>query len=304
MITTLTGGNTLAIRQKLAAIKAAFVKDYGDSGVEIIDGEMVEQQNLPTMLQGATLFSTNRLVVVRNVSKNKLVAERLQELLGVVPEEVHLVLIEDSIDKRTAFYKALKKETDFQEFLELDEHTLGMWINETVKNEGGEIDNRLAQKLIRYVGPDQVSLENEIRKLVAYQPKISEESIDELVEKNVEETIFQMLENTLSGNTKKALEVLESLESAHEDPFQAVNMLIWQTYILAVVASAKDLSDSEITKDFKINPFVVKKTRAVARRMDRAKLRAIIDQVANLDITLKSASVDPWRALEATILHM
>lgn len=303
MITTLTGPNTFTLRQELVKIRAEFENKYGESGIEIVDAETIEPQILPSLLQGATLFSTSRLVVMRNASKNKVVAEKLQDLLDTVSDDIHLVVVEDNPDKRTSFYKALKKETDFQEFLELDEHTLLKWVETTVKSEGGKISTSLSRLLVRYVGSDQIRLENEIKKLVAYQNEITEHLIDELVEKNPEETIFQLLENMLSGNTKKALEVLENLETAHEDPFQVVNMLIWQTHILAVVASAKDVLDNEIAKDFKINPFVVKKTRVVARRMNKAKLQSIVDSVASLDTTLKTSSVDPWRALETTLLR-
>lgn len=304
MITTLTGQNSYELRRKLASIKDDFIKKYGDSGVESIDGENVAVQELPSLLQGVTLFSPKRLVILRNVSKNKLVAEKLQEFLKTIPDDMHLVLVEEGIDKRTAFYKALKKETDFQEFAELDEMALAKWIEGAVKKEGGEISSNLTRLLIRYVGTDQLRLENEIKKLVAYEPKITGQAIDELVEKNPEETMFQLLESALSGNTKRALEVLEGLETAHEDPFQAANMLIWQTHILALVAAAKEIPDTEIAKEFKINPFVVKKTRVVARRMDKTKLRNVINRVASLDVTLKSTSSDPWRALETTILSL
>lgn len=304
MITVLTGTNAYALRQELAAIKTKFLKTYGDSGIEAVEGEELGIQNVPVLLQGVTLFSTNRLVIIRNVSKNKSVAEKLQDLLGSIPVEVHLVLVEDSIDKRTAFYKALKKETDFHEFLPLDEPALIKWIAEAVKQQGGKISPSATRLLIRYAGADQIHLENEIQKLVAYNHTVSEQTITELVEKNTEETVFELLENALNGNTKKALIVLEGLEAAHEDPFQAANMLIWQTHILAVVSSAGSISESEVAKAFKINPYVIKKTKRIAHQMNKAKLRNVISQVAKLDITLKSTSSDPWRVLETAVLSM
>jgi DNA polymerase III delta subunit len=143
-----------------------------------------------------------------------------------------------------------------------------------------------------------------VAKLVAYDSKITSKTVEELVEKRPEDTIFQLLEYALSGKTSQALGVLEGLEKAHEDPFQTASMLIWQTNILAIVHSAKDVSDSEIAKTAKLNPFVVKKTRLLAARLTKAKLRQIIDAVSLLDVTLKTTSTDPWRLVERSVLSV
>lgn len=302
MITVLSGSNTHAVRAKLAELKQAFINQHGSAGVEVVAGAQLEPDSLGALIGGATLFATNRLVIIRDLAENKLAAEKLLTLYQKVPEETHLVLVEGVLDKRTVLYKTLKKETDFYEFAELDELTAIKWVGELVQKEGGKIGNSDARLLVRYVGTDQSRLTNEVAKLLAYDSTITQASIELLVEKNPEETIFQLLEYALGGKPAQALKVLENLEQAHEDPFQAASMLIWQTNILAVVASAGDTSDGEIAKSAKINPFVVKKTRGLSVRLSKEKLRQIINAVAQLDVQLKTTSADPWRSLETTIL--
>ena len=302
MITVLTGNNAHALRKKLGAIKSEFKELHGAHAVEVYNGEQLEPTNLDSIFAGVSLFATNRLVIIEDISQNRAVAELIAERLSLVPDTIHLVLVERALDKRTIFYKALKKEADFQEFAELDEQAATAWISEQIKKEGGEISSAAMRLLVRYAGTDQSRLAGELAKLLAYDQTVTEATIEELVEKNPEETIFQLLDFALAGRTDQALKVLEGLEIAHEDPFQAANMLIWQAHILAIVTSADNYSDNEIAKGIKVNPFVVKKTRGLARRLSSKQLNKIIDTTAEFDVKLKTTSANPWRLLEATIL--
>lgn len=304
MITVLSGSNTQAIREKLAAIKEAFIKQHGSEGVETVAGEQLQPEQLNSLLSGATLFALDRLVIVRGLSENKLVAEQYLKVLDSISDQTQVVLVEGGLDKRTVFYKTLKKQAELLEFAELDEVAATNWVKESVKKQGGEIDSGTARLLVRYAGTDQSRLTNEVAKLVAYDSKITPKTIEELVEKRPEDTIFQLLEYALSGKTNQALSVLEGLEKAHEDPFQTASMLIWQTNILAIVHSGKEIPDSEIAKSAKLNPFVVKKTRSLARGITRPKLNSILNRVAECDVALKSSSTEPWRILERTILSI
>lgn len=304
MITVLSGSNSYALREMLAQVKQAFIDEYGAQGVEVITGEQLEPDRLGSLLGGATLFAANRLVIIKNLSENKPAAEKLLDLYKNIPNETHAVLVEGVMDKRTVLYKTLKKEADFHEFAELDEPAAVQWVQELVQKEGGTINSSDARLLVRSAGTDQSRLAHEVAKLVAYGSTVTAVSIEQLVEKNPEETVFQLLEYALGGKPARAIEVLEGLERAHEDPFQAANMLIWQTNILAVVAGAGEASDGQIAKEAKVNPFVVKKTRGLARRLSRQQLGSMLDAVAELDVRLKSTAADPWRALEHTVLAL
>ncbi len=304
MLTVLTGLNSYALNQKLSDLKAVFIEKYGKDGVEAYQAEQIQSGTLQSILGGATLFAPNRFIVIKNLGANKVLSEQFLAFMKNISSEVEVVLVESSIDKRTALYKALKKDAQLIELGELEEPQLSAWIQEEVRCQDGKIDSRTARTLIQYTGLDQARLSQEISKLIAYNPEITEATIAELVEPNPQDTVFQLLELALGGRTAKALEVLNGLERAHEDPFQVASMLVWQTHILAIVHSAKNLSDSEVAKSAKINPFVVRKTRSLANNMNRSKLNKILEVVADCDVQLKSTSTEPWRVVEQTIVSL
>lgn len=304
MITVLSGANRYTLSKKQKELKQDFIKNHGEAGLESYNADQIQPGQLASLLTGATLFAENRYIVIKELSQNKLLSEQLLNIINNIPDEVQVVLIEPQLDKRTVFYKTLKKKAELLEFGEPDEYTLVSWVQDVVKQLEGTIDQKSARLLVQYTGLDQSRLQNEIEKLIAFDKAISINSITELVDKNPQDTIFQLLEFALSGQTKKALDVLDGLERAHEDPFQTASMLIWQTNILAVVHSAGTISDADIAKSAKINPFVVRKTRSLASSMSKTELNHILNAVADCDIQLKSTSAEPWRVVEQAILSL
>lgn len=302
MITVLTGTNTFAISQKLKQLTKDFIQDHGTEGVERYEADQIDVGQLGILLGGATLFARNRFVIIKNMANQKLLAEAFLTQLNSIPDEVNIVLIEPQLDKRTAFYKLLKKHTHIIEHGEMDSNAASKWVREYTASEGGSITPEVSATLVMHVGTNQLQLKNEVEKLVSWNPEITKESIHRLVEKTPQDSVFELLELALGGHKKSALDMLDSMERAHQDIFQIANMLIWQTHILAVVYSAGSTSELEVSSSTKINPYVVQKTKRLTSRLTKQSLRTIIKAVADCDVRLKTTSVDPWRAVEQTIL--
>ena len=302
MITILAGTNQFLIQAEAAKRRADFVKKYGESAVESYGAEQLDQDQLQRSLTAVSLFADHRLIVLKNISQSSELSERFLAVAPRVPEEFTVLLMEEKIDKRTTFYKTLKKEFELLEYAEMPEGELLRWITQEVKECGGVISASDARILLSYVGADQLRLKNEIEKLVAFNPTVSQASIDELVERKAEDTVFQLLDASLSGRTKQALAILDNLERAREDPFATANMLIWQTHIVAIAHAVAGMNEAEVAKDTKINPYVLQKARSVASRLSTEQLRNIIEHVAQMDVLLKTTSNSPWRLLEHAIL--
>lgn len=306
MVVTAVGENVFERAQFVAQLKADFIKKHGTDGVEEYDGDKLEVASLGSLLGGVSLFASHRLVVVRNLSENSKVFDTLLDKLTNIPEEVTLLLIETKLDKRTVLYKTLKKDTDFHEFTQRSDAEVERWISDEAKRQDGDISIREARMLREYCGNDQSRLYNEIAKLTAYNAHITRESIELLVDKNPNDTVFELLESAMGGRREAALKKLLALERAHEDPFQIASMLVWQAHILAIVLAADvaRVSESEVAKDHKLNPYVVKKSHSLVTRMSPAGVKRIVARVAELDIRLKTGTYSPWRAIESTIVQL
>lgn len=90
------------------AIASFLGKDY-----EIIDAIDLTPSDLPSIFLGGSLFADTRNILIRDLSANKVVFDKLPDYLDT-PHNV--VLLELKLDKRSATYKAIKDKVEIKDF--------------------------------------------------------------------------------------------------------------------------------------------------------------------------------------------
>ena len=297
MIYLLSGANDFAARQALGKLLDAMLRKHGPHAIERVDGEALDAARLPDLLQGMSLFSPERMIVLRDAGRNKPVWEALGNMIEKVPSEITLVLLEPAPDKRTRTYKQLQKYGKVHDFPELSEHELGKWVIGATKDASGSIDAMAATHLVRQVGSNQWQIWTELQKLVAAGGTVTIELIDQLVEPSPQASVFELLDAVLAGRGERAADLLARLKAA-EDPYKLFGLLVSQVQSLALVVAAHGKPAETIAKDASVHPFVVRKLQPLARVTSYAQLQRIIAAVALTDTQMKSTGVDPWVLLE------
>jgi len=304
MVATLTGENTFALQQELRKLVDAFVREHGDIALERLDGEEADYVRIQEALTSAPFLASKKMVVLRSASANKKYVEEAEILLKDVPETTDVIIVELKLDKRTSYYKFLKKSTEFKEFTALDTNGLAAWLVRSAKEGGGELSSNDARYLVERVGDNQQLLANELEKLLIHDTKISRESIDELTEATPQSTIFELLEAAFAGNNKRTLQLYEEQRALKVEPPQIVAMLAWQLHVLTVIKTAGDRSPAEVAKEAKLSPFVVQKSANIARKMSLVELKRLVADLLKIDVRSKRESIDPDEALQHYLLSM
>lgn len=304
MIVTLTGPNSFLLQQELRQLVGDFVAEHTDMGLERLDGEETTYDRIRESLESLPFLATKKLVVLRQGSANKQFVENVEKLLKELPESTDLLLIEPKLDKRLAYYKLLKKVTDFKEFHELDGPGLARWLVDQAKNQGGELSHADANTLVNRVGVNQQMLTGELAKLLLYNQKINKASIELLTDKTPQSTIFDLLDAALTGKTKRALELYEEQRQQKVEPVQIVALLAWQLHVLAVLKTAGNKDLGIIASEAKINPYVLRKSSGIANRLSLAELKVLVQTVRELDQRLKSESIDPDEAMKHLLMQI
>lgn len=304
MIITLSGSNAFLLKSEQDRLIAEFLREHSDMGLQRIDGEETEYDTIREAVESLPFLATKKLVILRAPSANKMFVEQAEKLLPEVDKSIDVAIIEPKLDKRLSYYKWLKKNTEFREYNELDEMGLGRWLTEQAKTFGASISSSDARYLIERVGFNQQLLSNEIAKLAAYSEKIDRTNIDLLTEPNPQSTVFELLDAAFVGNHKRVLKLYQEQRASKVEPQQILAMLAWQLHILALIKTAGNRSDDQIARDAKINPFVLRKSRAVSNKLSADKLRRLVADLTNLDLKLKSVSIDADDALQAYLLNI
>ncbi|HWB39125.1 MAG TPA: DNA polymerase III subunit delta [Candidatus Saccharimonadales bacterium] len=301
---TLTGSNGFGLSAELKKLVGNFVAEQGDLALERLDGDEADLARISEALTSLPFLASQKMVVLRGASNNKGFLEQAEQLLSEVPETTEVILVEPHLDKRTSYYKFLKKSTDFREFNELDPNALVNWLVAEAKTKNGQLSSTDARFLVERVGANQQLLSNELEKLLLFDPKITRASIEELTDETPQSSIFNLLEAAFAGNKKRALELYAEQRALKEEPAKIIAMLTWQLNVLAIVKTAGERSAQQIASDAKLNPFVVQKSQNIARKLSIPDLRTKIQELLRIDVASKRTNLDTDEALQHYLLTL
>lgn len=301
---TLTGENDVLRQQTLRQMVADFLAEHSDMGLERLDGEDADYARMHEAAQSLPFLASRKLVVLRRPGANKEFAERLEQFVGDVPETNDVVLIEPKLDKRLSYYKQLKKLTDFREFAVLDANGLARYAVDYAKGQGGSISSGDARLLVDRIGTNQLILQHELDKLLAYDPKVTRASIELLTERTPQSSIFELLDAAFAGNTRRAMQLYDEQRDLRVEPQQIMAMLVWQLHILAIAKAAGPRSADTVAKEAKLSPFTVRKSQDLARRISGPRLKQLISELRTFDVRLKSESINADEVVRYYLLNL
>lgn len=304
MIRSFIGTNSFLLKHDVQQLVDVFVGEHGDLALERIDCEEVDLVRIRESLTSLPFLTNKKMVVLRAASSNKQFVESAETLISEIALTTDVLILEPKIDKRSAYYKLLKKITDCTEYGELDENALAAWLTRYAKEQGGTLSSNDARYLVQRVGPNQQLLSNELQKLIIYAPAVDRNAIDLLTDAEPQSTIFQLLEAAFAGNAKRALSLYQEQRVLKVEPPQIVAMLTWQIHILALIKAAGNRTTADIAKEAKLSPYVVQKSAAIARKLTVVELNKLIDDLLHIDLLSKRSSLDTDDALQLYILKL
>lgn len=306
MITLLIGDNSYEIEQELDRIEGDF-----DGEPEKFDGENLELKQLPDLLSGQSLFTENRLVIIRELSKNKPLWETLEEWLDRVSNTTHLVLVDPTPDKRTKTYKALQRNAEvkeFQLFGERDAAAAQRWLVEEAKRLNVKLDTSAARELLQrsYIISskgqpvvDQWAARHALEKLSVFDA-VTAETVQKYIDDQPINSVFSIFETALRGDQKKLHQLLEELEP-REDAFRVFGLLSGQVFQLATLA-ASDAPTSDTAKAIGVHPYAAGKLAAFAKKLSREQVKAIVLVFTEADEDMKLSKAEPWALIERALV--
>jgi len=298
MITWFTGENTFDIQQAVKAIAEQF-----DGVAEKVDGTSLELKNIPDLLMGGTLFAQKRLVIIRDLSLNSSVWEKLPEWIDRISDDIDLILIDGKPDKRTTAYKEVKKRVNLKEFPvwgDRDRSVAEDWVVKQASTLDLRLDKKLAHHIVERIGLDQWQLANGLEK-IALLDVVTTDAINAIIEASPSENVFQIFELALEGRRTAIHDMIRNLELL-EDPYKMFALLSSQAFQLAAVASS-EASDNP-PKDFGIHPYVASKLARHGQRLGARGAGRILTAFAQTDADMKRSKGEPWLLIERTLLSI
>ncbi len=318
MIIFLHGEDEFRSLEKLNEIKRKFLEKNKDSfALEVFDfsdgAKDVEEIVLKASSGG--LFSTKRLVIVKNIIASKIGGESemlldfLKNKKQAESKDLIMTVWEgDAADKRGKLFKTLLKISKSQEFSYLSGAKMLNWITgRTGETSGGSVTvgDAAAQRLAAYIGNDMFLLDAEIRKLVSYRDRgeIKTEDVELLVKSRVESDIFKTIDALARRDKKEALRLLHGHLESGDDPFYLLSMYFFQfrNLLKAKPFEERSVAPQTAAAELKMHPFVARKSMEQAKLFTFEKLKNLYQALCDVDYRSKTGKTDIALALDTFV---
>ncbi len=288
---------------------------YADLNIGVYD---CTETALSEILQDAEtlpFMADHRLVIAnqayfltgaKSVSKGEADPDALLAYLENPPSYTSLLLhIEaDKLDERKKLVKALQQKAKVIAFQPLRDADLYGWIERRAEKYGGVIERPQAMRLAERVGSELRLLDKELEKMVLYVggqgAAITDEVIELLASRSLEQNVFALIEQVVTGRLEEAFRTLYDCLKTGEEPIKLLSLLARQIRLLLQVKiwAPRGYTQQQLAGMLKVHPFAVKKAMEQARHFSEDSLRRLLGILAEEDFRMKSGQVDKRLAVE------
>lgn len=279
----------------------------------------LENSNLKDIIDDAStvsLFSDKKAIIIDNsyifaATTNKKYPEQnielLAEYLNVQNSNTILIfkLNREKIDSRKKIVTQIKKigkVVEFNKENNIQKLVLDMFKPYTINS------SDLALFLDR-IGNDLNIIEQEINKIKTYKDKdmtITRDDILNLTHKTIDIDIFDFIDNIINKKQENVIESYNEMIKMGEEPIKIIVMLANQIRIMyqAKELQKKGYMEKDIASLLDIHPYRVKLALSKSRCFTSEVLLNYLEQLANLDINIKTGKIDKELGLEMFLLSV
>ncbi|MFQ6791322.1 MAG: DNA polymerase III subunit delta [Thomasclavelia sp.] len=315
MLYFIYGTERFLMEQKLNALKKEF--DCSDELMNLSQyrGDEDRIKDVFEDLITPPFFTENKMIVLKNplfltTRKIKKDDEQLQYFEKCLADnnEVRLVIYldGDDLDKRKKIVKQLLSSAQVFKFDKVNHYRLSDSTRQAVKRRQATIDDDALELLLSRSDESLQKVANEVEKLCLYSKHITYDIVDQMVNKPLDENIFDLTSAILQKDRRKIFMIYHDLMILNEEPVKLIIMiansmrLIYQVKLL----DRKGYNDKEIAKMLGVNPYRLKYVRQEGQDYDLNELLQCIDQLSKLDVAIKTGKMDKKTGLELFLIKI
>lgn len=329
MLYILSGQDDFSLNQSLEKLKGNVGEPEAlAANMTVLEGPEVTIDLLRSVCEAAPFLAEKRLVIVNGLLKRFQPPDRprrqgrsrksniqpednkaLAEYISTIPDSTILVLVEDDIRSTNPLFKSLSGKAKVQSFPLLRETGLKQWVQNRVKEEGGNITPEAVGLLSRLVGSNLWVMSSEISKLVLYTAgkRISEEDVELMVGYTQQTNIFTVVDAIVESKARTASRLVQHLMNEGASPSYLMAMLARQ---LRLIVRTKDvqtarMSPNELCSRLGLtSEFVARKTLEQAKQYSLPRLKQVYRQLLETDLAIKTSKYEPELALNILVAEL
>jgi DNA polymerase-3 subunit delta len=218
-----------------AALSGTLLREFNDSSFSLLSDSamaaVAAAEQLPMM-------SERRVVRVRDFAKLRETDEEiLIRYLGRPVDSTVLIFVADELDKRKKLTKDLLARCAVVEFPAVKDAEAKAWARTRLKELKTTADDRVLTEIVRLVGTNLRTLSSELDKLAAAAiatRQITMELVDQLIDRSRELSNFDLGDQLIAGDRRRALETLHRLLEDNVAPVLLLGLIASNYHRLAL----------------------------------------------------------------------
>ena len=300
-------------------IRNIFTQIQQENGEEpellLLDGDETSSLGLGEILQSSSLFSHNRVVVIKNpawlskssrkAKKAEEIARILEDYLAHIPAGQTLIICASEHQATNPVAKLLSKQVQIVNVKALSPKLLGDWINDKCGPRGLSLEPA-AVNLLANSGQDMYYLENLLEKvsLLAHNGSIGPKDLIDELDSRQETSIFKLTDALLNRNLAASLEAFQQLQEQGQPYLLMLHMITGQMLTMTKIKFYQEggCSFNQIAEMSKQKEFVIRKMLEKSGRFSAQDIRVLFQKLLDLDLSMKSQSKDPRILMETLIV--
>ena len=301
------GSDYIGINNKISEIIKK--NDFTDASISKYDLSEALLEDAIEDLNTYGLFSDKKIVIINNFDKMDLEVNRVEELLSYVENSSSLNLlfvVSDKYDDRKKIIKDLKKK---MEFIKISSDPI-LFAKDCLQ--GYKVEDGVITLLVNDTLGDISRIYNECNKLKIYKINdkcILKTDVLELAVKKLGDSTditFQFSRTLAQKDKKRALSLYQELLDYQIEPLSVIGLLASQFRIMfqVKVLEEKNMQNDEIAKTLNEKPYRITKTRELTRYYSKQELLDLMIKLEDIDLKIKTTSVDPNTLVRLFILNI
>lgn len=290
-------------RQYKNRLTSAMLPEGDTMNYACYEGKGIDLREVIDLAETMPFFADRRLIVLENTGFFKSGGTELADYMKTLPETTSFLFVENEVDKRSKLYKTVKAKGRAVELGFQDEATLKRWVAGLVKKEKKQITEQTVVYFLNKTGTDMENITKELEKLYCYaleRDAITKEDVDAVCVTQISNHIFDMVDAVSQKKQQRALELYYELLALKEPPMRILFLMIRQYRILHQVKGLlkAGYGRKEIASQAGLHPFVAGKYMDLAKRFPTGELRAVLEEGAELEQSVKTGKLADHLAVE------
>ena len=310
------------IENAIKEIKLTLNDGMIDFNLDIIDGREIALDQLISSIETLPFMDDRKIVILKDFEllkgKKKNFSDEdekyFTEYIDNIPQTTTLVfIVYGDIDKRKSLVKKISKNGIVFNCDKLSDMDLFKWVKKKFDNNNVIIDNAQIMYFIESTGYKDKNneytlsdIDNEIRKISSFagsDTKVTNEIIDRLSQKKIENDIFKLIDYIGDKNSQNAIKILNDMINEGESVLGIFAMINRQFKIVLQVKELlnKGLNNKAISDKLKLSLFIVNKSIKISRNFTESMIIDMLNYILESDYKIKKGLMRDTLAIEMLV---